>query len=70
MKNLPITYFGGIELKINNFDDEYLEELEEKEHKSKYKKRDKKLKESFALQDLLTENEIEKLINYKGGSDV
>lgn len=50
-------------MKINNFDDEYLEELEQKEinQKLKYKKRNKKIKESFRLQDLLTETEIEKL---------
>ena len=64
MKNLPITYFGGLELKINNYEDEYLEELEEKEYKSKYKKRDKKLKESFSFEDLLTEEQRKQILKY------
>lgn len=36
---------------------------------NKYKNKDKKIRDSFSLQDLLTEDQIEKLINYKGGSD-
>lgn len=57
-------------MKINNYeDDNYLEELENKEYKSKYKYKTKKIKESFSFQDLLTEEQINKLNNYKGGSD-
>ncbi len=49
-------------MKINNFDENYLDELENKEFTVKYKKRNKKLKESFALQDLLTNEQIERLM--------
>lgn len=56
-------------MKVNNYeDDNYLEELEEKEYKSRYKYRTKKIKESFSLQDLLTEKQIKKLME-QGGYD-
>ncbi|MGJ0846619.1 hypothetical protein ACR77J_08015 [Tissierella praeacuta] len=53
-------------MKINNFDEQYLEELEQKEinRKLKYKKRDKKVKESFTLQELLTEDQVQRLLKY------
>ena len=57
--------FGGLKLKINNFNDEdYLEELENENYKYKYKNRDKKLKESFALQDLLNEKQRKQILQY------
>ena len=57
-------------MKINNFDDEqYLQELEEKEinQKLKYKNRDKKIKESFALQDLISFEQRKKILEYTRG---
>lgn len=56
-------------MRINNYDDEdHLLELENKEYKSKYKYKTKKIKESFSFQDLLTEEQIEKLMG-QGGCD-
>lgn len=67
MKNLPITYFGGLELKINNYEDEYLDGLKEKElNNNKYKKRNKKINDSFALQDLLNEKQRKQILKYIG----
>lgn len=56
-------------MKINNYNDEYLEELEEKEinQKLKYKKRDKKVNESFAFYDLLSIEQRKKILEYTRG---
>lgn len=53
-------------MKINNFDEEYLDKLEEKEINQtlKYKKRDKKIKESFALYDLLSVKQRKQILEY------
>lgn len=63
MKNLPITYFGGLELKINNYEDEFLDELEDKEV-GKYKYKKNKLKDSFAFEDLLTFEQRKRILQY------
>ena len=53
LKTCPLHIFGGLKLKINNFDEEYLDELDNKEI-SKYKYKKNKLRDSFAFEDLLT----------------
>ena len=60
---MPITYFGGLKLKINNFDEEYLDELDNKEI-SKYKYKKNKLRDSFAFEDLLTFEQRKKILEY------
>ena len=66
LKTCPLYIFGGLKLKINNFDEEYLDKLEEKEINQtlKYKKRDKKIKESFALYDLLSVKQRKQILEY------
>lgn len=59
-------------MKINNFDEDYLDELENKEFENKYKYKTKRAKESFALEDLLDSEQKKKILQYveNGGRDV
>ena len=54
-------------MKINNYEDSYLEELEEKElNNNKYKKRNKKINDSFKFEDLLNEKQRKQILKYIG----
>lgn len=59
-------------MKITNFDEDYLDELENKEFKNKYKYKTKRAKESFAFEDLLNSEQKKKILQYaeNGGTDV
>lgn len=52
-------------MKEDNLNNEYIEELDEEIINYKYIKRNKKLKESFKFEDLLTDEQVERLMKYK-----
>lgn len=64
MKKLAHYIFGGLKLKINNYeDDSYLDELQEKEI-SKYRYKKNRLRDSFAFEDLLSIEQRKRILQY------
>lgn len=52
-------------MKVINFDDENLDKLEEKElNNNKYKKRNKKINDSFKFEDLLSIEQRKRILKY------
>lgn len=51
-------------MKINNYeDDDYLDELQEKDN-GKYRYKKNKLRDSFAFEDLLNEKQRKRILQY------
>ena len=65
-KNTLLFIFGGVLLKLEHLDKDLLIDYKvEKENiKHNYKNKEKKIKDSFSFEDLLTEEEIEQMLKY------